>query len=321
MIKDGEGTVLQRFDYYPSGSESRVWTAGTSTPQSALRYRFGGKEIAGQKASASALAGIPAAAAGSPYLDFGARLYDPRTAAWLSQDPMAEKYYPISPYAYCAGNPISLIDEDGLDFVLFGANESSIIFRTDLLEFSIDVSGFGLDWGGNYTLDGTETLSAALDLAGFFDPSGIADGANAALLASEGDYWGAIQSGLSVLPLGDLAKVSKIGKDIRIIGDAISASNKGYLHRPYIRKRVREVVESKTPRDEIGRFLDANTRAPISGKYDLGHVWGKEYWRLKADAEAKGLTQKEFNELMNNPDLYQIEDPHINRSRRYEKKK
>ena len=85
VIKDGNGDVLQRFDYYPFGSERRVWTAGTSTPQSALRYRFGGKEIAGQKASASALAGIPAAAAGSPYLDFGARLYDPRTAAWLSQ--------------------------------------------------------------------------------------------------------------------------------------------------------------------------------------------------------------------------------------------
>ena len=113
MIKDGEGTVLQRFDYYPFGSESRVWTAGTSTPQSALRYRFGGKEIAGQKASASALAGIPATAAGSPYLDFGARLYDPRTAAWLSQDPLSEKYYPVSPYAYCAGNPANLVDPDG----------------------------------------------------------------------------------------------------------------------------------------------------------------------------------------------------------------
>ena len=48
VIKDGEGTVLQRFDYYPFGSESRVWTAGTNTPQSVLRYRFGGKEIAGQ---------------------------------------------------------------------------------------------------------------------------------------------------------------------------------------------------------------------------------------------------------------------------------
>ena len=97
VIKDGEGTVLQRFDYYPFGCESRVWTAGTSTPQSALRYRFGGKEIAGQKVNLTA--GAPAAAAGSPYMDYGARLYDPRTAAWLSQDPLSEKYYSISPYA------------------------------------------------------------------------------------------------------------------------------------------------------------------------------------------------------------------------------
>ena len=113
VIKDGEGTVLQRFDYYSFGSESRVWTAGTSTPQSALRYRFGGKEIAGQKVSVST--GAPAAAAGSPYLDFGARVYDPRTAAWLSQDPLSEKYYGISPYAYCAGNPVNLVDPEGMD--------------------------------------------------------------------------------------------------------------------------------------------------------------------------------------------------------------
>ena len=112
VIKDGEGTVLQRFDYYPFGSESRVWTAGTNTPQSALRYRFGGKEIAGQKVSVST--GAPAAAAGCPYLDFGARVYDPRTAAWLSQDPLSEKYYSISPYVYCAGNPVNLVDRSGL---------------------------------------------------------------------------------------------------------------------------------------------------------------------------------------------------------------
>jgi len=29
---------------------------------------------------------------------------------WPTVDPMAEKYYSISPYAYCAGNPILLID-------------------------------------------------------------------------------------------------------------------------------------------------------------------------------------------------------------------
>ena len=117
VVKDGTGAVLQRFDYYPFGSVSGSWSSSTNPSQPTLRHRFSGKEIAGQIVDASlvasALAGTPAAAAGTPYLDFGARLYDPRTAAWLSQDPMAEKYYPISPYAYCAGNPVNSIDKMG----------------------------------------------------------------------------------------------------------------------------------------------------------------------------------------------------------------
>ncbi|MBR1406873.1 MAG: hypothetical protein IJ578_08105 [Bacteroidales bacterium] len=102
------------------GIEDLIPVVVEETPQSALRYRFGGKDIAGQKVGASAVlvapAGTPAAAAGRPYLDFGARLYDPRTVAWLSQDPMSEKYYPISPYAYCAGNPVNYIDPNGQDW-------------------------------------------------------------------------------------------------------------------------------------------------------------------------------------------------------------
>ena len=35
------------------------------------------------------------------------------TAVWLSQDPMAEKYPSLSPYSYCAGDPVNLIDEEG----------------------------------------------------------------------------------------------------------------------------------------------------------------------------------------------------------------
>ncbi|MBQ9174518.1 MAG: hypothetical protein IJ161_12375, partial [Bacteroidales bacterium] len=115
VVKDGSGDVRQRFDYYPFGKVSRAWTDGTDVDY-VHRWRFGGKEIAGQKMGASVPAGIAAAAAGSPYLDFGARLYDPRTAAWLSQDPLSEKYYLISPYAYCAGNPVNLVDPDGNDW-------------------------------------------------------------------------------------------------------------------------------------------------------------------------------------------------------------
>lgn len=34
---------------------------------------------------------------------------------WPIVDPLAEKYYSISPYAYCAGNPVRYIDPNGMD--------------------------------------------------------------------------------------------------------------------------------------------------------------------------------------------------------------
>ena len=34
-------------------------------------------------------------------------------AMWLSVDPMADNYPSISPYAYCAWNPVKLVDPDG----------------------------------------------------------------------------------------------------------------------------------------------------------------------------------------------------------------
>ena len=40
--------------------------------------------------------------AGIPFLDFGARMYNPTIARWTTSDPMSEKYYGISPYGYCA---------------------------------------------------------------------------------------------------------------------------------------------------------------------------------------------------------------------------
>jgi len=39
---------------------------------------------------------------------------------------------------------------------------------------------------------------------------------------------------------------------------------------------------------------------------------------MRNDAEAEGLTQREFNDRLNDPKLYQIENPSTNRSRRYE---
>lgn len=47
---------------------------------------------------------------------FGARYMDHELMTmWLSVDPMADKYPSISPYAYCAWNPVRLVDPNGRD--------------------------------------------------------------------------------------------------------------------------------------------------------------------------------------------------------------
>ncbi len=50
---------------------------------------------------------------GIKYTDFGARLYSPGLGRWIAPDPANEKYYDLSPYAYCANNPVNLVDPDG----------------------------------------------------------------------------------------------------------------------------------------------------------------------------------------------------------------
>lgn len=42
-------------------------------------------------------------------------VFDPNEKKFLTMDPLAEKYYGISPYAYCANNPIRFIDPNGMD--------------------------------------------------------------------------------------------------------------------------------------------------------------------------------------------------------------
>lgn len=46
-------------------------------------------------------------------LDFGSRIYDPRSGRWLSLDPLAHTSQSLSPYNFVANSPIVLIDPDG----------------------------------------------------------------------------------------------------------------------------------------------------------------------------------------------------------------
>ncbi|MBR5385216.1 MAG: RHS repeat-associated core domain-containing protein, partial [Bacteroidales bacterium] len=62
-------------------------------------YRFSGKESLTR--------------VGLDLYDFGARMYSPSNMRWMTMDPLCEKFYDISPYVYCNGNPMNLVDPDG----------------------------------------------------------------------------------------------------------------------------------------------------------------------------------------------------------------
>ena len=51
---------------------------------------------------------------------FGARYYTSDLAIWLSVDPMAAKYPSLSPYVYCANNPVKLVDPNGEEVWIIG---------------------------------------------------------------------------------------------------------------------------------------------------------------------------------------------------------
>jgi len=53
---------------------------------------------------------------------FGSRYYSSDLSIWLSVDPQSDKYASLSPYVYCADNPVKLVDPNGeeiwIDFSL-----------------------------------------------------------------------------------------------------------------------------------------------------------------------------------------------------------
>ena len=95
-ITDKDGTPVQHLQYLPYGEPYIDQRAAGTTYRE--RFRFTGKERDEE----------------TGYGYFGARYMDHELMTmWLSVDPLADKYPSISPYNYCAWNPIKLVDPDG----------------------------------------------------------------------------------------------------------------------------------------------------------------------------------------------------------------
>ena len=69
---------------------------------------------------------------GLDWHDLGARRYDAAVVTFTQIDPLCEKYYHVSPYAYCAGNPIRYVDPDGREICYSMTEEQKEAFNRQL---------------------------------------------------------------------------------------------------------------------------------------------------------------------------------------------
>ena len=101
VLADGGGNAVAMHDFDPFGEEIEFGSTrlpypfppgGTESP-----YKYGGKEWNTTTST----------------YDFEARQLSPSFHRFTTMDPLCEKYYSISPYAYCANNPVNRVDPDG----------------------------------------------------------------------------------------------------------------------------------------------------------------------------------------------------------------
>jgi RHS repeat-associated protein len=101
-ITDGTGNVNQYLAYMPFG-ESFI----DQRTNHDIRFKFTTKEEDSE----------------TGYQYFGARYYSSDLSVWLSVDPLSDMYASTSPFMYVRGNPIMLIDPNGMnDNPVFGSD-------------------------------------------------------------------------------------------------------------------------------------------------------------------------------------------------------
>ena len=111
VVADANGNLEERNDYYPFGG-----LMGKGLNGDFQSYKYNGKELERQ--------------IGLDIYDYGARRYDAAICRFTTMDPLAEKYYSTSPYAYCVNNPVKFIDPDGKIVVVLDENAKRNIMNT-----------------------------------------------------------------------------------------------------------------------------------------------------------------------------------------------
>ena len=113
------GQTTQIIAYMPYGED---WVNRNFTQNFRSNYKYNGKEKDPE----------------SGYYNYGARYYGGNLPIWLSVDPLSDKYPHLTPYNYCANNPIMLVDPDGRDLDVATNEESKYDLKSIVNETNRD---------------------------------------------------------------------------------------------------------------------------------------------------------------------------------------
>ncbi len=103
-LRDYQGNNRNHASYYAYGLPVQGSEVKDPDP-----YLYSGKEFYSLK--------------GVNLYDFNARTYAPDIARFMQPDPLADDYHWLSPYSYCAGDPINRVDRDGKDWTDINGNK------------------------------------------------------------------------------------------------------------------------------------------------------------------------------------------------------
>ena len=284
-VADEDGNVLQQNLYYAWGG---AW-GDVCTAPGFQSYKYCGKYLDRKH--------------GLDLYDYGARLYDPAAAFWTSPDPLCEKYYNISPYAFCNNNPVTFIDPDG----------RFIDTAWDAANVAMGVTSFV----ANVTVG--NIVGAALDGAGL-----IVDVAATAIPGVPGGAATAIKAVRGAKIAEKVVKNAAVKSAVRKGVKKIAANFKPYAHhRPkYAKGQVEEVWRRAMDKDGIVKDPYTNEILVWDGKsprnWDMGHIRGKEYKDLHKDYMDGKISKEEFLREYRNPDNYIPQSRYSNRSHKFE---
>ena len=67
---------------------------------------------------------------------YGGLMANSTNGRWHVMDPFCEKYYDVSPYAYCAGDPVNAVDIDGRKIVDANGNLMLFIDKNGMIHYT-----------------------------------------------------------------------------------------------------------------------------------------------------------------------------------------